>query len=354
MTQYRHGGDIETEKAYYSGELLDFSANINPLGMPSAVIRAAQDAILDAEQYPDPLCRKLRLAIARKEGLLPGHVLCGNGAADLIYRLALALQPKRGMVLAPTFSEYEEALKMTGCQVVHHRLSAANDFDLTEEILGHLTEDLDLLWLCNPNNPSGRLIDGALMDKILDRCSENNIFVAVDECFLELCRDGKPLTQRILEMPNLFLLRAFTKGFAIPGLRLGYGLCGDPALLDRMALCGPPWAVSVPAMAAGLAALEEDGFLEKSRAYIAEERDWLLAALGRLGLWVCEGAANYLLLRTSQGQDLRDALRSQGILIRGCGNYEGLDQSFFRVAVRRHEDNERLIEALSRCVEAGQ
>jgi len=314
MTQYRHGGDIETEKAYYSGELLDFSANINPLGMPSAVIRAAQDAILDAEQYPDPLCRKLRLAIARKEGLLPGHVLCGNGAADLIYRLALALQPKRGMVLAPTFSEYEEALKMTGCQVVHHRLSAANDFDLTEEILGHLTEDLDLLWLCNPNNPSGRLIDGALMDKILDRCSENNIFVAVDECFLELCRDGKPLTQRILEMPNLFLLRAFTKGFAIPGLRLGYGLCGDPALLDRMALCGPPWAVSVPAMAAGLAALEEDGFLEKSRAYIAEERDWLLAALGRLGLWVCEGAANYLLLRTSQGQDLRGCAEVSGNL----------------------------------------
>lgn len=351
MIKYGHGGDIETAKAYYSGEILDFSANINPLGMPEGVARAARESIGDAVHYPDPHCRHLRQAIAEKEGIEARNILCGNGAADLIFRLAQALKPNRAVVLAPTFSEYESALRSAGCEVVYHLLRRENDFDVTDALLGQLTPDIDLLWLCTPNNPSGRLIGDAMMGRILEHCAKMDIFVAVDECFLDLCTQGKPLTDRIRSFPRLFLLRAFTKSFAMPGLRLGYGLCGDPDLLDRMAASGPPWAVSVPALAAGLAALREDDFLESSRAYIAEERQWLTAALRSLGFWVCEGSANYLLLRSDSPRDLGDAAQARGILIRRCSNYVGLDEHDYRVAVRRHEENQRLIQVLAQCLQ---
>jgi len=351
MIKYGHGGDIETAKAYYSGEILDFSANINPLGMPEGVALAARESIRDTVHYPDPHCRRLRQAIAEKEGVEARNILCGNGAADLIFRLALALKPKRAVVLAPTFSEYESALRAAGCDVQYHRLRRENHFDVTDALLDQLTPDIDMLWLCTPNNPSGRLIEESIMDRILEHCRRSGIFIAVDECFLDLCTQGKPLTGKIRRFPRLFLLRAFTKSFAMPGLRLGYGLCGDSDLLERMAASGPPWAVSVPALAAGLAALLEDEFLERSRAYIAEERQWLTGALRKLGFWVCEGAANYLLLHSDQPQDLGDAAQARGILIRRCGNYVGLDEGFYRVAVRRREENQRLIQVLAECLE---
>lgn len=351
MIQFTHGGDIETGREYYSGEILDFSANINPLGMPASVVRAAQQAIPDSDHYPDPLCRRLRQAIAEKEGLLPSDILCGGGAADLIFRLALALRPRRALVLAPTFSEYEQALQVAGCQVIHHRLLEENQFDVTDAILDDLTEGMDLLWLCNPNNPSGRIIEAARMDRILEVCRQKHIVLAVDECFLDLCIEGKSLAGRLREMPNLFLLRAFTKSFAMPGLRLGYGLCSDSSLLDKMARCGPPWSASVPALEAGLAALDEEGFLEEARQMIARERRWLIAALRSMGFWVCESSANYLLFREDKLRDLLAALRQKGILIRSCGNYEGLDQRYYRVAVRQHDENEQMIHALKQCLE---
>jgi threonine-phosphate decarboxylase len=349
---FQHGGDIYSLKDKVQGEVLDFSANINPLGMPPAVSQAAQQAVLAAHHYPDPFCRELVQAIASAEGIWPQQVICGNGAADLIFRLAFACKPKKALLLAPTFSEYEEALRLAGAQVDYHFLKEENDFDLTEDIIEQLNPELDMLWLCNPNNPTGRIIDKDLMDKILEHCRKKRIKVVVDECFLDLCSQGQEhkMTGKLQEYPNLFLLRAFTKSYAMPGLRLGYGLCTDETLLEAMRGCGQPWAVSVPALAAGLAALAEQSFLSEAVAYIAQERDWLLQSLKQLNFWCCCSQANYILFRSPADLDLQAKMAQKGILIRSCSNYHGLSKEYYRVAIRQHWENQRLIQALAQCL----
>ncbi|MEG2989662.1 MAG: aminotransferase class I/II-fold pyridoxal phosphate-dependent enzyme, partial [Oscillospiraceae bacterium] len=191
------------------------------------------------------------------DGVATEQVLCGNGAADLIFRLAYGLRPQRALITAPTFSEYRQALEAVNCKVLSHRLLAENDFALTEGILNDITEELDICFLCTPNNPTGRVIEAALMERILARCAENQVLLVVDECFLELTAESNEgLAGRLDRYPNLVLLRAFTKSYAMPGLRLGYCLTANAELLEKLARCGQPWSVSGPAQAAGLAALE--------------------------------------------------------------------------------------------------
>ena len=155
MKAYTHGGDILTAKMGFQGEIVDFSANLNPLGMPESVRRAAAAAVKGAVHYPDPLCRVLTEGIARRDGVEREWVLCGNGAADLIFRLAFALRPKRALVTAPTFSEYQEAMEAAGSEVVYHRLTPDNDFNLTDAVLEDLDGRLEMAFFCTPNNPTG-------------------------------------------------------------------------------------------------------------------------------------------------------------------------------------------------------
>lgn len=348
MMSYGHGGDILTAEARFGGPVLDFSANLSPLGMPEPVRRAAAEAVADAVRYPDPLCRALRAAIAARDGVEAGQVICGNGAADLIFRLVQARRPKRALVTAPTFSEYEQALESVGCQVERHLLDPGEGFDVTDAILERIVPGVDLVFLCTPNNPTGRPVDRALLGRALRRCGEVGALLAVDECFLELSDqgDGPGLAPWVGETDSLFLLRAFTKSYAIPGLRLGYGLCRDGALLDAMGRVGQPWPVSAPAQAAGLACAALPDWPARARETIRRERAWLLAELRALGLTVWEGTANYLLFRAAGAADLRERLLERGVLIRSCANYAGLDKDYYRVAVRPREENERLIAAL--------
>ena len=341
MPTYTHGGDIWA----YDRPMLDFSANLHPLGMPPQVAQAARDAVAGAVHYPDPLCRALRAAIARRDSVSEDQILCGGGAADLIVRLCLALRPKTALVTAPTFSEYEGGLNLVGCAVRRHMLRGEEDFDLTEAILPAITADLDLLFLCTPNNPTGRLPDPALLRAVLRRCGETGTRLVLDECFLELT-DGEAATDLLRENRQLFLLRAFTKTYAIPGLRLGYGLCADTALLDAMFRAGQPWAVSTVAQAAGVAACALPQWPEAGREFLRRERPKLLAGLRALGLTVWEGSANYLLFRAQGDFTLKERLEGQNILIRSCANYAGLGADYYRTAVRTGPDNEQLLRAL--------
>ena len=256
MKESTHGGDLVAARAVWGGEVLDFSANLNPLGMPESVRQAAVGAVKEAVHYPDPLCRALSAAIARRDDVAPEQVLCGNGAADLVFRLAFSERPRRALVTAPTFSEYEEAVSAAGCRVVRHVLDPERDFDLTEAVLDDLEPGLDLAFFCTPNNPTGRVIRRELMEAILEKCRAAGIRLVVDECFLALSDGGEEasLAGYLEQYPNLLLLRAFTKSYAMPGLRLGYCLSADTALLDRLSRCAQPWSVSGPAQAAGLAA----------------------------------------------------------------------------------------------------
>ena len=346
--QYTHGGDLLTAQSRYRGEIADFSANINPLGMPEAVGMAAAEAARGAVHYPDPHCRLLRAGIARRDGVEEGEVICGNGAADLIFRLCLALGPKKALVTAPTFSEYQQALETVGCEVVYHHLRPGEDFALTRRVLEDLDETVDLAFLCTPNNPTGSPIDPELMGEILDHCKEKHIRLVVDECFLELSdvADTGGLATRIKSHPNLFLLRAFTKSYALPGLRLGYGLCTDGNLMEKLAHCAQPWSVSSPAQAAGLAALDELEHPARARALIRDQRARLKAGLEALDLTVWPGAANYLLFQAPGVVDLKETLLHTGVLIRACANYVGLGPDYYRVAVRGAAENDRLLRGL--------
>lgn len=340
-----HGGD-----RYGDGLALDFSANVSPLGTPKCVTEAIEQALPELYHYPDPYCRKLVRAIADYEGVPEEYVLCGNGASELIYAYCEAVRPRRAMELAPTFSEYSRALQRTGCEVVRYLLRQEDEFDLREAFLQVLArERIDALFLCSPNNPTGRLIAGKLLKKILCVCRERNIALFVDECFLSLSDGGVDLTPFLQGFPQLFVLKAFTKSFGLAGLRLGYGLSADGALLRKMSAAAPPWNVSSLAQAAGVAALGDAAFLEQNRAIIRAERPWLEGSLRELGFWVCPSQVNYILFHGAAG--LTERLRPRGAAIRDCANFKGLGPGWYRVAVRRHEENEQLIAAIKGVME---
>ena len=339
-TQNPHGGDV------YDGEIrLDFSANTNPYGTPQGVLDAMSAVLTRVHQYPDPYCRELVKAVSEFEAVPKDWILCGSGAAELIYSYCEALRPQKAMELAPTFSEYSLALERVGCQVERYPLKKENYFSLTDDFLPVLERSRpDVLFLCNPNNPTGQVIGLPLLEKILNLCDRQGTALFVDECFLDLSDESVSLKSRLGEHPNLFILKAFTKSYGMAGVRLGYCLCADGQLLQKMSHTVQPWNVSTLAQAAGIAALQERAFLQKTRALILVERQWLQSQLEALGFWVCPSRANYLLFHARE--DLCERLREQGIAIRSCHNYHGLGVGWYRIAVRLHEENERLIQAI--------
>ena len=312
MTQLTHGGDWAGYRAQYGHDALDFSANVSPLGLPQGVANAIAAALPHADRYPDPLCRALRAKLAPHEGIPAESILCGNGAADLIFRLAWAAKPRTALVTAPTFAEYAAALESAGCAVRRHFLQAEVDFAVTDSILSSITPEVDMVFLCQPNNPTGQLTPLPLVERILRRCEACGALLVVDECFLDFLPDCDALTAKaLLDSKNLLILKAFTKLYGMAGVRLGYCLCANTALLEAMQAAGQPWAVSSLAQAAGLAALDETAYVAQVRALIAQQRPRLTAGLRALGLRVLDGRANYLLF---QGPEtLGDALRQRGV-----------------------------------------
>lgn len=342
-----HGGDTESYRREYGRYPLDFSANCNPLGVPAGVKRAICDAAAHADGYPDPLCRELGAAIAARMGLSPRQVLCGNGAADLIYRLALARKPKRALVPVPSFAEYELALRTVGCEVIRHPLEPGLGFALTGSILASLERGVEMLFLCNPHNPTGQTIDPGLLPRILESCERRGILLVMDECFNGFLPEPARHTLRrcLSGHGHLLVIDAFTKLYGMAGVRLGCCLSGNEALLGEMRRAGQPWAVSSLAQAAGIAALQEHEYIERTRALLRTERAFLTDELRALGMEVIGGEANFIFFRT-EIPDLAGQMRGRGILIRDCRNYAGLSKGYYRVAVRRRGENLRLIEAL--------
>lgn len=341
-----HGGDWAGYRAEFGCDALDFSANVSPLGLPAGVAAAITNALPTADRYPDPLCRELRAALARAEGVPADWILCGNGAADLIFRLALAVRPRRALLPAPTFAEYEAALQTVGCAVQRVFLREENEFAVTEEFIDAVTPETDIVFLCQPNNPTGQVTPPALVERLVRRCAECGAVLVVDECFLDFLpdRDAWTAKQLLRDAPQLIILKAFTKLYAMAGVRLGYALCGDAALLEKMRGAGQPWAVSSLAQAAGLAALQETAYAGAVRALIAGQRPRMAAGLRALGLRVMDGQANYLLFRATP--DFGEKLRRRGAVVRSCANYPGLDAAWYRTAVRTAQENTRLLQIM--------
>lgn len=343
MKNHIHGGNI-----YQYENCLDFSANCNPLGTPKGVIRAAEKSLAHIYEYPRVGCAPLREAIGEYERVSPEQIICGNGAADLIFSLCRALKPKHALIPAPTFAEYEQALNSEDCRVTRYVLKEEEGFRMQRGFLEALHKDLDMVFLCNPNNPTGMLTERDFLTEILKKCRELEIMLVVDECFLDFVDHPEECTlkEQLGGNPNLFLLKAFTKRYAMAGIRLGYGMTGNQRLLEKMASVTQPWNVSTVAQEAGIAALKEKEYVERGRQLVFREAEFLKESLKSLGFAVFPSKANYVFFKGPE--DFFESCVREGILIRDCSNYPGLSKGYYRIAVKTHEENQKLVEAFAK------
>jgi len=349
MYAYSHGGNVAFERG--AEELLDLSANINPLGIPAGVREAIVEAIPNCDRYPDSFSGALREQIGLFEGVNPGWIFCGNGASDVIFRIPRAVGAKRVLLTAPTFSDYERSARSFGAEVIHHTLLAEREFTLDGGFVQAIQKRKpDLVFVCNPNNPTGKLVKPELMQDILHACKEVGAWLVVDECFLDFAEQAEAYTSRhmLATYENLIILKAFTKLFTLPGIRLGYALSSNQGLIEQLYFHGADWPISNLAQAAGIAALQgAEGFIKQTVALVTKARKRVEGELEGLGFRVFEGAANYVFFQHPHPFDLREALDRKGIRIRACGNYPGLDESYYRIAVSTEAHNQIAHKALT-------
>lgn len=352
-----HGADIYTaskKSGIEENEIIDFSSNINPLGIPNKVESAAINSIKYTSRYPDINSRELVKSISAYENVPEEWIFTSNGAAEAIFRIALYLKPKNGLVTAPTFSEYEQALKTVGSHVEYYDLHEENEFKIAEDILLSINEKTNIVFICNPNNPTGQLADIEILEKIIFHCKKMGTVTVIDECFLDFVEEKEKYSVRNLlnKYDNLIILKAFTKIFAIPGIRLGYCMSSNTEIIEGLKVSGPPWNVSTIAQAAGVAAMEESDYVNKSVLYVKEQRNYLIGEMRKLKINTFESHANYIFFKFKEENeenketDLKEAMLKKGILIRSCSNYRNLGKNYYRVAVKTKEENNIFIEKL--------
>lgn len=343
MKQQTHGGDIYRHK-----EVLDFSSNMNPLGVPAGVYRALEENLCNIRNYPDTECEELKKALAEHEQIAKEWIVCGNGAAELIYTLAQAIRPQKALIQSPTFLEYERALQSVECNISYYKAKRENAFRVQEDFLDHITTELDMIFLCNPNNPTGTLIEPDLMRVICKKCREQNVWLIIDECFLDFLPEKSVYTMKkeLEQNSKIFILKAFTKLYAMAGLRLGYGMTGSQELLAEMSRMVQPWNVSVPAQTAGVAALKEEAYVKAGRELVRQENIRMKKRMQEMGYRCLDSKVNYIFFEGPQ--DLYEKCLKEGILIRDCSNYVGLRKGDYRIAIRRQEENDRLLEVLTK------
>lgn len=351
MQQNIHGGDI------YSRQIrLDFSVNGNPLGMPDEAAQALREAAAHVGEYPDITAAALTEAVSR---MLSGecgreipeeYLLFGNGASELFLAIVRAFSPEQIVIPVPSFYGYEYAAEAAGSHIEYVYLPEETGFCPGQELLQALTEETDLLFLTNPNNPTGQLMNTEYLHQLLEHCRQQGIIVVLDECFVEFCETDREQPKSMLgetwQYDNLLLVRAFTKSFAMPGVRLGYLVCSNAELREKIRRQLPEWNLSVFAQRAGIACAEQaEGHLQNTVEYVKTERAYLRKGLEKLGIWVVSGEADFLLLYTTQ--PIYDRLLAKGILIRNCENFRGLGAGYYRISVKKHEENEVLLQELA-------
>ncbi len=343
-----HGGDI-----YRNQIRLDFSVNTNPLGMPDPVKEALHQAVEEAENYPDIRAQALSAAVAEQLQVRKEQLVFGNGASELFHAVLHAIKPSKILIPVPSFLGYEEAAKAIDCEVIFYEMKKEENFCLTDRILDVLDENISLVFLANPNNPVGNLVEPELIFQIAEKCRQCDITLVLDECFMELT--GKEQTysflKRLDEFPNVVVIRAFTKLYAIPGVRLGYLVC-EKNLAEKIRLQLPEWNLSVFAQRAGVAAIKEQEYIVRAVVCIQTQRQFLLEELQAAGCSVFDSDADYLLFYSEM--PLYELFLQRGILIRDCSNFRGLQRGYYRIAVKSEEQNRMFAEVLREIHENAQ
>lgn len=350
---HTHGGNIrEIAKMYGVREedILDFSASINPLGMSKKARNAVLNQLDSVLHYPEQFANTLTSKISDFHEIPKECIIAGNGSTELIYLIPRVFRPKRALVVIPTFSEYRNSLELVGCKTDTFLLTEADGFTLeTGRLAEALNGGYDILYICNPGNPTGALIPKKPVLEIADMASEYGTLCVVDEAFIDFVEE-ESVKKEAVARPNMIVLRSMTKFFGIPGMRVGFAI-GTENNIKKMMVYKEPWSVNALGSIAAVESLNDAEYIEESRKYIAQERDYLFSALARIP-WLrpFHPAANYILVRIEReglnADVLSDILIKKGVLIRSCSSFEGLGESFFRIAVRSRVENEKLVNAL--------
>ncbi len=354
----RHGGDLTLAKSvFHRTEIIDFSANLNPLGPPQGVWQALLENLQNIVHYPDPYARELQAVLAAHLGIAPDNVALGNGSMELLYLLPRVFRLERALLPAPGFSEYEYGVRLSGL-TCHYIYLKPPDYTWNMAELCHTVAQAGLIFLCNPNNPTGTLFSRDDLKELLAALPETALLV-MDEAFIDFVDDYQTLTlvSRAVQDPRVLVLGSLTKFFALPGLRLGF-VAGTKERVQQLAAQLPPWNINSLAQAAGTAALRDQKYQAHSREYIHKTRQKLYEALQAIpGVKPLPPTANFIFCRL--GPELPSAPRlvelmgQRGFLLRDCSNYRGLDDRSLRLAVRRQRENEALVEALRELLDHG-
>ena len=348
---FGHGGNIEeVSVAFGMGEkrIIDFSSNVSPVGLPGRVTRVIRSNIRNISRYPDSENFKLRAALEKYLNIGAEHIVIGNGSADIIYRAVHALKPVSGLIASPTFTEYEKALLGAGTRIKHLLLKEINKFNCSIKEILEKAAKVDVVFLCNPNNPTGTLIPRKNLECLAGKLRQKKTVLVLDEAFIDL-EEEHSLVDVAAKSNNMLVLRSMTKFFGLAGLRLGYAV-GGKELIKRIQASGQPWAVNVFAQFAGEALIHDKEFRSESRRVLLNERDFLYQRLCHIkGLTPFQSHANFILVKIERELSSRRLwmrLVERGLLIRDCSNFRGLNNKYIRVAVRRRKDNLRLIREL--------
>jgi len=357
--QREHGGDVDAwarNAGVEAGEILDFSASINPVGPPPSARKAFVNSYGEVSRYPDPYGKNLTAALAERHGMSSAEVLIGNGSTQLIYLLSAALRPNRALIVGPAFSEYANALTLGGTTIRQLTLNADDGFQFSpQRFIAAWDKECDIVFLATPNSFTGRLVSKRHIEEIARIALASKRFVVVDEAFVDFV-ENESVKMLVRHNPYLIVLRSLTKYYALPGLRLGY-LLAETSSVARLAAYQEPWSVNAPALMVAVACLEDVGFATKTERWLEKERSFLSRRLAALpGFHPFPSQANFLLVKIDRsGIDslqLWSFLSKKKILIRTCDSLAGLGAEYFRVAVKRRTDNLRLLAALKEWTES--
>jgi threonine-phosphate decarboxylase len=354
-----HGAEVygaAAESGFKTEDILDFSSSVNPLGPSKKALEAITGAFGRIEAYPDSNSNALRHVLADHFEISRDNIIVGNGSTELMYLFAEVFlrRGEKALMAAPTFGEYEAAVRKTGESVKFVRLSG--NFQIEAEAFRREMAGCKLVFLCNPNNPTSKLIPQATLTEILDASLAQDILVFLDEDFLEFVDDEKSRTMisKIERYPNLFILRSFTKLFGLTGLRCGYGIANKD-IVNALLCAKIPWNVNCLAQPSAIAALNDKEHLKQTLELIKEEKAWLQKELSQFsGFSFTEPDANFFFIDIRNTALTANALKhrmlKQGILIRDCSSFVGLNEFYIRVAVKTHEENVRLIDAFKKAL----
>jgi threonine-phosphate decarboxylase len=354
MMKRDHGGNVnEMSRIYGIDEdaIIDFSANINPLGYPSGLRESVTEGFDSILNYPDIDSFDLVSGLSKYHSMGQDSILVGNGSTEFIYWIPVVFKPRNALIVTPAFSEYEKGLRVAGTDVSYFKSEEKRKFSVDiDRLCERMREGFDIVYFCNPANPTGVLTPKDELYRVIACADEIGALAVIDEAFIDFVEEGS-VKEEIFRFPNLIVLRSMTKFFGIPGLRIGYVLASPP-VIEKIREYKPPWSVNSLAQRAAADLLSDGDYIRDTIQYVTEEREFLMDALNKIpGFKTYKSAANFLLVSMDSrisvnSTELRDHLAQGGILIRDCSTFQGMGDRYFRVAVKRHDHNTVLIEKL--------